>query len=432
MGTDGGRMIEPSMCPPRVWRPVLILCCALALLAGPAISQELNSSKNGRVPPPNDRLHETVFDEVRVTTAVPSAAETQQIFGANLYRRNIQPVWVQIENLSNETLWFLPLGLDEQYFTPIETIYRRAKRNAALDFESVRDIYDSSMRLRLDAGSVRSGYIFSRVDEGTKSFNVDVVGDKGKHYLMTFFVQVPGLRIDHYKVAWNKLYTDNDFKDVDRDGLIAGLEALPCCATDESGEENADPLNIALVGHPRDLYYALIRAGWDETEIVYRTSVLKTIASSLMGKEYRYSPVSSLYVFGRAQDAAFQKARANIDQRNHLRLWMTPMRYEGKPVWIGQISRDIGVRLTWKTITTHKIDPNVDETREYLLEDFAYAQSLDKVGYVKGVGAAPYDKPRSNLTGDPYFTDGLRVVLFVSAEPSDISEIQVLDLGYAP
>jgi hypothetical protein len=425
-------MIESSMSRPPVWRPALILCCVLSLLAGAAISQELDSSEDRRVPPPNDRLHETLFDDVRVTTAVPSAAETRQIFGANLYRRNIQPVWVQIENQSDETLWFLPLGLDEQYFTPIEAIYRRAKRNAALDFGSVRDIYDSSMRLRLDSGAVRSGYVFSRVDEGTKSFNVDVVGDDGKHYLMTFFVPVPGLRVDHYRIDWENLYSQEEFRDVDRDGLIAGLQALPCCATDESGEENADPLNIALVGRPRDLYYALLRAGWDETEVVYRASVLKTIASSLAGKEYRYSPVSSLYVFGRAQDAALQKARDNIDQRNHLRLWMTPMRYEGKPVWIGQISRDIGVRLTWKTITTHKIDPDVDETREYLLEDIAYAQSLEKLGYVTGVGAAPYDKPRGNLTGDPYFTDGLRVVLFVSAEPMDISEIQVLDLGATP
>ena len=34
------------------------------------------------------------------------------------------------------------------------------------------------------------------------------------------------------------------------------------------------------------------------------------------------------------------------------------MRYHGKPVWLGQISRDIGSRLTIHspTFTTHKID----------------------------------------------------------------------------
>jgi hypothetical protein len=142
--------------------------------------------------------------------------------------------------------------------------------------------------------------------------------------------------------------------------------------------------------------------------------------------------VSSLYVFGRRQDVALQKARGNIHQRNHLRLWMSRARFEGRPVWIGQISRDIGVRFTRKTITTHKIDPNVDETREYLLEDLAYAQSLAAFGYAEGVGAAPKDAPRGNLTGDPYFTDGNRLVLWLSAHPVDIADLEFVDWSRPP
>jgi hypothetical protein len=61
------------------------------------------------------------------------------------------------------------------------------------------------------------------------------------------------------------------------------------------------------------------------------------------------------------------------------------------------------------------------------VEDLAYADSLSKLGYVGGVGAASYDKPRGNLTGDPYFTDGRRAVLWVSGEPTSISEIERLD-----
>jgi hypothetical protein len=98
-------------------------------------------------------------------------------------------------------------------------------------------------------------------------------------------------------------------------------------------------------------------------------------------------------------------------------------------VWIGQISRDIGVHFTWRTITTHKIDPDVDETREFLLEDLAYSQSLEKFGYVGGVGPAPYDKPRGNLTGDPYFTDGQRLVMWIAEEQRSISDIEVMDLS---
>ena len=154
--------------------------------------------------------------------------------------------------------------------------------------------------------------------------------------------------------------------------------------------------------------------------------------SFISGGEYRYSPVSSLYVFGRKQDVAFQKARGTIHERNHLRLWMSRGRFQGKPIWIGQISRDIGVHFTRKTITTHKIDPDVDETREYLLEDLAYAQALWKFGYAEGVGEAPIDKPRGNLTGDPYFTDGYRLVLWVTSTPVDIADIQVVRWSVPP
>src|SRR5438132_12606126 len=106
----------------------------------------------------------------------------------------------------------------------------------------------------------------------------------------------------------------------------------------------------------------------------------------LLGSEYRYSPVSSLFVEGRSQDFALQKARQTINERLHLRLWMTPLRYLGKPVWIGQISRDIGVRFTLKTwnLTTHKIDPNVDESRDYLLDDLMEAGRVSHVAYVAG------------------------------------------------
>ena len=48
-----------------------------------------------------------------------------------------------------------------------------------------------------------------------------------------------------------------------------------------------------------------------------------------------------------------QKARGSMNERNHLGMWLTPLKYDAKEVWIGQISHDIGVRLSSKTITTH-------------------------------------------------------------------------------
>ena len=49
-----------------------------------------------------------------------------------------------------------------------------------------------------------------------------------------------------------------------------------------------------------------------------------------------------------------------------------------------------------------------------------------------GVGPASFEQPRGNLTGDPYFTDGLRAVMWASQTPVSISELQLIDLGERP
>jgi hypothetical protein len=73
---------------------------------------------------------------------------------------------------------------------------------------------------------------------------------------------------------------------------------------------------------------------------------------------------------------------------------------------------------------THKIDPDVDEARYALAEDLIYSQQLAKGGYVKGVGAATRSKFLHNLTGDPFFTDGYRLVLVFDHRPRSFLEIE--------
>jgi hypothetical protein len=82
------------------------------------------------------------------------------------------------------------------------------------------------------------------------------------------------------------------------------------------------------------------------------------------------------------------------------------------------VSRDIGVRLTDQTwnLTTHKIAPDLDFDRSYLLQDLLLSGLVERYGFVQGVRAAPATSPRTNLTGDPYYTDGLRAIVFLSDE----------------
>jgi hypothetical protein len=135
-----------------------------------------------------------------------------------------------------------------------------------------------------------------------------------------------------------------------------------------------------------------------------------------------------LYALGRRHDLALQRARRSISQRNHMRLWLAPYRFEGRQVWIGQVSRDIGVKVTPKspTLTTHIIDPQVDATREYLLHSLVAHGFVGRFGFVKGSAYAPRTEPLHNLTDDPYFSDGMRLVLVLSPQLIPADEVRSL------
>ena len=179
------------------------------------------------------------------------------------------------------------------------------------------------------------------------------------------------------------------------DGLVKRLEAMPAATTDASGARGGDPVNLVLVGEFETLLAALA-ARWDESETISLATCWKTVRAFLWGTNYRYSPVSPLHLFGRDQDIALQRTRHSINERLHLRLWLTPLEFAGKSVWVGQVSRDIGVRFTTKAwnLTTHRIDPDVDEARDYVIEDLVQAERVIAAGYVGGVGACISDPAR--------------------------------------
>jgi hypothetical protein len=376
-----------------------------------------------------ERSQSKVDDEVRVTVAVLTAEESRQLFGVNLAGQGIQPVWVRVQNADTTPYWLMSTGLDPDYFSPLESAYAFHGTIGS----SVNKKIDDQFRVMafrnpiVDGASV-SGFIFTNRDEGTKVVDIDLIG-RGKTKFFTFFVPVPGIKADYHKVDFDSLYSEDEIVDLDDNQLRAELEDLPCCATNEDGTANGDPLNLILIGTREDISASFVRRGWLPAEQTHGKAVWKTINSFLFGTRYRYSPVSPLYFAKRQQDFAGQKPRHTVHQRNHLRAWLSPMRYQGKPVWIGQISRDIGVRFTFKTWppVTHKIDPDVDEARIALAEDLVISQQLAKTGWVKGVGAASRGNPRYNLTGDPYFTDGYRLVLVFDRRPRSFLEFEQFD-----
>ena len=376
-----------------------------------------------------DRTQSKADQDVRVSVAVPTTDETRQLFLADLIRREIQPVWVKIENHSKDTYYLISNAIDPNHYSPMETAYALGRGF----FESYRnkmEKYYRSMNFKnpILPGTAVSGFIFTNLDEGEKVVQIDLVAEERVKFF-TFFVQIPGMRVDYRMVDFDSLYPQDQIIDLNEAELKVALQTLPCCTTNEEGLKNGDPANLVIIGEFKDIAAAFARQGWLPAEETYSTAVWKTIKSFLFGSRYRYSPVSPLYYFGRHQDLARQKPRHDIHERNHLRLWYSPFRYDGKPVFIGQISRDIGVRFTMKARppVTHKIDPDIDEARHSLVEDLLFSQMLTSVGWIKGVGITRASKPRENLTGDPYFTDGYRVVLVLEQGPVALDQIKALN-----
>jgi hypothetical protein len=376
-----------------------------------------------------ERSHSKIDGEVRVTVAVLGAEESRQLFGVNLAGQDIQPVWVRVQNADTVGYWLMSSGLDPDYFSPLEAAYAFHGTIGSSVNKKIDDHFRvMNFRNPIAPGTSVSGFVFTNRDEGTKVVDIDLIS-YNKVKFFTFFVPVPGIKADYHEVDFEKLYSEEEIVNLDEKELRTELENLACCTTNEDGTENGDPLNLVLIGSREDILSAFVRRGWLPAEQSYGTAVWKTIKSFLFGSRYRYSPVSPLYFSERQQDFAGQKPRHTVHERNHLRMWLSPMRYQGKPVWIGQVSRDIGVRFTFKTWppVTHKIDPDVDEAMYALIEDLIYSQQVAKIGWVKGVGAATRSKPRHNLTGDPYFTAGLRAVLMFDRRPYSFKEIQRLD-----
>ena len=382
---------------------------------------------------------------VLVSLVVLSAKESEQVFGVPLALKGIQPVWLKIENKSERHQLFLQHFVDSDYYSPQEAAYmsrlkvkRATGTNRVLFFlpdlifkpfqhiqakfitgKILEDFHERGVHNTLiEPGEVVSGFIFTPFDEGTKKVNV-VLYQRDKRTTFPFTVNVPGLRQDFLKKDFENKFTEEEFVSLDVKGLHDWAESLPRATTNKKGTREGDPLNLIVVGELDTVLSVFAIAKWDETESLAFKSAWKMKRAYIKGDSYRYSPISSLFYDGRRHDIALQKTRGGIHERLHLRLWLTPIRFQEKPVWFGQVSRDIGIRFTLRTwyLSTHKIDPNIDDSREYVFGDLIHTERVDHFGYVKGAERAEKESPRKNLTGDPYFTDGFRLVIELSDTP---------------
>jgi hypothetical protein len=366
---------------------------------------------------------------VTVRAAVLTDDESQRYFGASLADHGIQAVWLGVDNGSESQLEFLPIVTDPEYFSEAEVKQLLSSWWQGSTNTSIKAaVAGAPMPEFIPRRQAAAGFVFTHREGGLKLFSVGFETGS-EELLFRFALSVRGGSYAIEKVDFSNIYPPGSVEDIDVATLHERLAKLPCCTTNKSGTYNGDPLNIVVVGRGLDALFPFIGRGWKLDEPFDLHSVYRTIQAFLFRSEYLNAPISPLHVFGRQQDVALQKARNTVSLRNHLRLWLAPFTVGGQQVWVGQISRDIGIKLTTQVwyLTTHRISPDVDQERSYLLQDLIMSGAASRFGFVQGVGASSIPEPRVNLGGDPYLTDGLRLVLFLGTPRRAFDQIEFLD-----
>jgi LssY C-terminus len=367
---------------------------------------------------------------VTVRAALLTDDESEQYFGASLADHGIQVVWLSVDNASDLRLRFLPIVTDPNYFSApeVERLLRVWWWSGSTNASIAAVVARSPVPDVIPQKQTAAGFVFTHREGGLKLLEVGLETDR-QMLRFRFVLPVGGRSYAIQKTDFGTIYPPGTIEAVDLATLREKLAQLRCCTTNKAANTNGDPLNIVVVGRGIDALFAFIERGWRLDEPFDLHSVYRTIRAFLFGSEYFNAPVSPLYVFGRQQDVALQKARDTVSLRNHLRLWLAPFTIDGLQVWVGQISRDIGIKLTTQSwyLTTHVISPEVDQDRFYLMQDLFLSGAVSRFGFVRGVGVSSMPDPRVNLTGEHYLTDGLRLVLFLNEPRRAFDQIDFLD-----
>lgn len=183
------------------------------------------------------------------------------------------------------------------------------------------------------------------------------------------------------------------------------LEDIPNITHTGSGIPG-DPINVALIGTKAELIKIMLAAKWHPADPLSLKSCLEIAEATVLKRPYEAAPVSSLYLFGRKEDLAFEQAVGdNPRHRHHVRFWQTATRDgDGRFVWVGSAVYDAHVGLSRTTgQITHVTAANVDAERDYLFQCLDRTHLLAEQYVVDNFHKIREGK---NGGGDPWRTDG--------------------------
>jgi len=192
------------------------------------------------------------------------------------------------------------------------------------------------------------------------------------------------------------------------------LEEIPRRVNDPQGNPG-DMVNILIVGTQDQVVQVFTAAGWVQVDKSVQDTLVTGLVASFEKKDYLTMPMSTLYLFGRAQDYGFAHAEPVkvAMSRNHLRVWKSPYTAGGQPVWCVAATHDIGFERDQRNNgLTHKIDPAIDGEREYVNDTLSSTGLVVEREHV--TPASPLTEAKT-ATGGSFHSDGRILVLVLKA-----------------
>jgi len=192
-------------------------------------------------------------------------------------------------------------------------------------------------------------------------------------------------------------------------GLAATVNRAPFRTVAQNPPEPSDIANIMLIGTADQIQAAFQSAGWFAAAALSRSSKMETARALIEDRGYSEAPMSILYLEGRPPDLALQKQNDTFAMRHHIRIWQTPMIFNGAPVWVAAATHDIKITFSPASRSfTHGIDPDIDLERAKVVNDLLFTGTVRGLSLVERSGIP---KDASNATGDRLLTDGRMAVV---------------------
>ena len=113
--------------------------------------------------------------------------------------------------------------------------------------------------------------------------------------------------------------------------------------------------------------------------------------------------MASLLLNGEDADMSWQKGLNDLSKRHHIRIWKQPQLWKGQELWVAAATRDVDYAyLRPGRYFSHRVHPRIDETREKVAYDLAYASCASPVAWIEREGVPRAEK---NASGDSLVTD---------------------------